>query len=96
MSEATFTFRVEDNLKAAFADAAQKKDRTAAQLLRDFMREYVAQTEEDTEYDAWFRRKVEAGERAYREGRFISQKEATAKAKQRQARLLAGAEKQWG
>jgi hypothetical protein len=37
MSETTFTFRVEDNLKASFTDAAKRKDRTTAQLLRDFM-----------------------------------------------------------
>jgi predicted transcriptional regulator len=94
MPETTFTFRVEDSLKAAFADAASQKDRTAAQLLRDFMRNYVAETQDDAEYDAWFRRKVEAGERAYREGRFITQEEATRRAGQRRARLLKGADTQ--
>ena len=88
MSETTFTFRVDDNLKAAFADAAKQKDRTAAQLLRDFMRNYVAEIQEDVEYDAWFRRKVDAGEKAYREGRFITQEEATRRAVQRRARIL--------
>jgi len=88
MPETTFTFRVEDSLKAAFADAANQKDRTAAQLLRDFMRSYVAETRDDAEYDAWFRRKVEAGERAYRAGRFITQEEATRRAEQRRANIL--------
>ena len=88
MSETTFTFRVDDSLKAAFADAAKRKDRTVAQLLRDFMRNYVAETQEDVEYDVWFRRKVEAGEKAYREGRFITQEEATRRAGQRRARIL--------
>ena len=88
MSESTFTFRVEDSLKTAFADAAKQRDRTAAQLLRDFMRSYVVETQEDDAYDAWFRRKVEAGERAYREGRFITQEEATAKAEARRAKIL--------
>ena len=43
MSEvtATFTFRVDENLKTEFATAAKSRDRTGAQLLRDFMREYV-------------------------------------------------------
>ena len=88
MPESTFTFRVEDGLKAAFAVAAKQKDRNAAQLLRDFMRDYVAENEGDAEYDAWFRRKVEAGERAYREGRFITQEEATHRAAERRQRLL--------
>lgn len=42
----------------------------------------------DPEYEAWFRRKVEAGERAYREGRFISQEEATRRAELRREELL--------
>ena len=94
MSETTFTFRVDDSLKAAFADAAKQKDRTAAQLLRDFMRGYVAETQEDAEYDAWFRRKVEAGERAYLEGRYITQEEATRRAGQRRARIFRSADAQ--
>ena len=88
MSESTFTFRVDETLKSAFSDAAKEQDRTAAQLLRDFMREYVVKNQQDAEYDAWFRRKVEAGERAYREGRFITQEEATRRAEQRRARIL--------
>lgn len=92
MPETTFTFRVEDSLKAAFADAARHKDRTAAQLLRDFMRSYVSGIQENAEYDAWFRRKVEAGERAYQEGRVITQEEATRRAAQRRAAILGSAD----
>ena len=94
MSENTFTFRVDDTLKSAFSDVAKQQDRTAAQLLRDFMREYVARNRQDAEYDAWFRRKVEAGEKAYREGRFITQEEATRRAGQRRARILGSADAQ--
>ena len=92
MSETTFTFRVDNGLKAAFASAAKQKDRNAAQLLRDFMRNYVADIQGDAEYDAWFLRKVEAGERAYREGRFITQEEATRRAEQRRAKILGSAD----
>lgn len=88
MSETTFTFRVDESLKSAFADAAKQKDRTAAQLLRDFMRDYVRQNREEEGYDAWFRRKLEVGEKAYREGKFISQEEATARAEKRRAAIL--------
>ena len=42
MSDATFTFRVDESLKKTFASAAKSHDRTGAQLLRDFMRDYVA------------------------------------------------------
>lgn len=60
MSEATFTFRVDDALKAEFAQAAKAKDRTGAQLLRDFMRDFVLQQQEAAEHDAWFHRQVQA------------------------------------
>ena len=43
------------------------------------------------EYDEWFRRKVEAGEKAYREGRFITQEEATRRAEQRRVQILKAA-----
>lgn len=46
MSEATFTFRVDGDLKAEFVSAAKARDRSGAQLLRDFMREYVQQQRE--------------------------------------------------
>lgn len=47
-----------------------------------------------SEYDEWFRRKVEAGEKAYREGRFITQEEATHRAEQRRLQILKAAGQQ--
>lgn len=61
ISDATFTFRVDEALKNEFAMAAKARDRTGAQLLRDFMREYVQQQQEAAQHDAWFRRQVQAG-----------------------------------
>ncbi len=55
MPETTFTFRVDPELKKAFAEAARANDRPGSQLLRDFMRGYV----ERAEHDAWFRAEVE-------------------------------------
>ncbi len=59
MSEATFTFRVDECLKEEFSGAAKARDRTAAQLLRDSMRDFVKQQQELTEHDTWFRRQVQ-------------------------------------
>lgn len=42
MSESTVVIRVDEELKTAFASAAKAADRTASQLLRDFMREFVS------------------------------------------------------
>ena len=64
MAETTFTFRVEEDLKAAFVEAAKARDRTGAQLLRDFMRSLVQRQKQAVEHDSWFRDEVE---RALRE-----------------------------
>lgn len=37
----SFTIRVNEHLLKAFQEAAAANDRTSAQLIRDFMREYV-------------------------------------------------------
>src|SRR5690606_12584350 len=58
MSDATFTFRVDEELKSRFAEAAKARDRTGAQLLRDFMRDFVAR-QEAAQYDTWFREQVQ-------------------------------------
>ena len=61
MTEATFTFRVEEELKSAFSAAAKAHDLTGAQLLRGFMRDYVKRQQDEVEYDVWFRQQVQAG-----------------------------------
>lgn len=61
MSESTFTFRVDEALKSEFSEAAKSRDRTGAQLLRDFMREFVRQQQESAEHDVWFQRQVQFG-----------------------------------
>ena len=61
MTEATFTFRVDESLKEQFTTAAKGRDRSGAQLLRDFMRDFVRQQQEVAEHDAWFRRQVQSG-----------------------------------
>lgn len=64
MSQATFTFRVDEDLKAAFATVAEANDRSGAQVLRDFMRHYVQEHADKMTYDQWFQAKVEEGRRA--------------------------------
>lgn len=80
MSEATFTFRVDDALKSQFAQAAKSRDRSGAQLLRDFMRDFVRQQQEAAEHDAWFRREVQAGIDSANAGELISADDVEAEA----------------
>lgn len=85
MSETTFTFRLDEELKAAFTTAAKAHDRTGAQLLRAFMRDYLRTQEEAAGYDAWFRRKVEVGLAAARAGRVTPSEEVEAYFAERRA-----------
>ncbi len=94
MSEATFTFRVDEGLKDAFSTAAKSRDRTAAQLLRDFMRDFVKQQQEATEHDSWFRREVQIGLDAANAGDVVLAEEVEAEAvawRTETRRRLAGA-----
>jgi len=78
MSEATFTFRVDESLKEEFSSAAKARDRTGAQLLRDFMRDFVKQQQETAEHDAWFRRQVQVGLDSANSGRLVSAEDVEA------------------
>lgn len=71
MSDATFTFRVEESLKEQFTLAAKGRDRSGAQLLRDFMREFVQQEQMTANHDAWFREQVQAGLNSANAGHLI-------------------------
>jgi predicted transcriptional regulator len=81
MSETTFTFRVDEELKNEFATAAKARDRTGAQLLRDFMREFVQQEE----HDDWFRSQVQIGLDSANTGKLMTATEVEAKFAARRA-----------
>ncbi|RQS42134.1 CopG family ribbon-helix-helix protein [Burkholderia sp. Bp8990] len=85
MSETTFTFRVDNALKMAFSTAAKANDRTGAQLLRDFMRNYVEQQQKTEEYDAWLSAKVERSRASAATGNLESASQVDAKFAARRA-----------
>jgi predicted transcriptional regulator len=88
MAEATFTFRVDDALKTQFTKAAKAHDRTGAQLLRDFMRDYVKRQQGAAEEDAWFRRQVQIGIDQANAGQLIPAEEVEAEFAARRAATL--------
>lgn len=96
MSEVTFTFRVDEALKSEFSAAAKRRDRNAAQLLRDFMRDFIRQQQEAAEHDAWFCRQVQIGLDSANAGKLIPAAEVEAKFADKRAatrrRLAASAE----
>lgn len=85
MSEATFTFRVDDTLKADFTSAAKACDRTGAQLLRDFMRDFIQQQQNAAEHDAWFQRQVQIGIDSANAGNLIPAAQVEARFAERRA-----------
>lgn len=80
MTEATFTIRVDEDLKAQFTSAAKAKDRSGAQLVRDFMRDFVRQQQEAAEHDTWFRQQVQIGLDSANAGELVSAEEIEAEA----------------
>ena len=86
MSEATFTFRVDESLKTEFSMAAKAHDRSGAQLLRDFMRYYVKHQQESAEYDIWLRAKVERSVASAKANHLVPTAEVEAKFAARRAK----------
>lgn len=82
MNEATFTFRVDEALKNEFSTAAKARDRTGAQLLRDFMREFVERQGQAAAHGTWFREQVQIGIDAANAGDLLSAEEVEAEAKE--------------
>jgi predicted transcriptional regulator len=78
MNEATFTFRVENDLKSSFSEAAKAHDQTGAQLIRNFMRDYVKQQQIEADYDIWFKQQVKAGIQSANAGNLMSSKDVEA------------------
>jgi predicted transcriptional regulator len=58
VADSTFTFRVDDELKTAFAEVAAAQEHTAAQLLRVLMRGAIGQWHESQNHDSWFRDEI--------------------------------------
>lgn len=89
MSESTFTFRVDEDLKSAFTAAAKGNDRTAAQILREAMREYVAAEAPPTpEYVEWLRGKVEKSRAQIARGEYRTNEEVEVYFAQKREELL--------
>lgn len=89
MSEATFTFRVEESLKQDFSSFAKTIDRSGAQLLRDFMRDFVKQQQEAASYDAWFQKQVQIGLYEANAGQLIPNEDVKSRFEEKRASLLA-------
>lgn len=82
MADTTYTFRVEQDLKNEFIAAAKSCERTGAQLLRSFMRDFVKreQARRAANHDAWFYQQVQMSLAAANAGDSLSAEEVEAEA----------------
>ena len=85
MSQATFTFRVDGELKDSFTAVAKSLDRSGAQLLRDYMRDIIRRHKEAEEHGAWFREQVQFGLDSANAGNLVSNEDVEAKFATRRA-----------
>lgn len=72
MSGSTYTFRIDQKLKEEFIEAAKAVDRPGAQLLRDFIRDFVKQQQEVVERDAHLSNKAQEGQGSSKDGDVVS------------------------
>lgn len=89
MTESTFTFRVDESLKQEFSSFAKDIDRSGAQLLRDFMRDFVKQQQEAASYDAWYQKQVQIGLDEADAGQLVPQEDVKSRFEEKRASLLA-------
>ncbi|MCR5858226.1 CopG family ribbon-helix-helix protein [Mesorhizobium sp. J428] len=73
--EAVFTMKLDAELRDAFMEAAKHADRSASQIVREFMRDFVGQ---DREYVTWLQGKVDKARADIEAGRIHTQEEVEA------------------
>ena len=83
--EAVFTMKLEPELRDQFMAEAEASHRTASQVLRELMREFVERQRQAREYDAFLASKVEAGRVSMRAGVGRSNEEVEAQFAARRA-----------
>ncbi|MDI6027436.1 antitoxin of toxin-antitoxin stability system [Corticibacterium sp. UT-5YL-CI-8] len=87
--EAVFTMKLEPELRDAFMAEAEAADRPASQIVREMMREFVRKQQEERDYDAFYRRKVEKALRSVKAGRGRADDEVRAESAHRLEALRA-------
>src|SRR5690625_2440720 len=85
-----FTMKLESELHEEFMAEAKACHRPAAQIVREFMRDFVRSQRDTRAYDALLHDKAEAARQEIREGRFSPSSEVEARVADKRVRLLAG------
>lgn len=90
--EAVFTMKLEPELRASFLAEAAREDRSASQVVRELMREYITQRREAKTYHNYLAHKVALARAQKAAGQFASNDEVEVKSEIRRKKLLRRAE----
>ncbi|NHZ62466.1 antitoxin of toxin-antitoxin stability system [Massilia genomosp. 1] len=85
--EAVFTMKLESELREDFMAEAAAVHRSASQIVREMMREFVVKQQEAREYDEFLRLKVEAARQSMKAGKGSSSDDVEARFAARRAEL---------
>jgi predicted transcriptional regulator len=78
MSKAVFTMKIEADLRDAFMAEAEAAHRPASQLLRELIRDYIRQRQEQRYYDEYLQRKVDVARSQIAKGQHLSNEDVEA------------------
>jgi hypothetical protein len=76
--EAVFTMKLEPELRDAFMAEAAEEDRSASQIVRELMREFVSEKRRQRDYGDFYRRKIERARKSIDAGLGRSDEEVRA------------------
>ena len=77
----TLTITLDESTMTTLRAAAEAREISSEELARQAINDFL-------DYDRWFHQKVQNGVRAYEEGHYLSQEEASRLAAERRAKLL--------
>ena len=88
--EAVFTMKLEPELRDAFMAATALADRPASQVVREMMRDYIAQHSQPGDYDDYLQAKIDKARASVKAGRVRSNAEVEATFAAKRKQLLEG------
>lgn len=88
MANTMFTMKLDTELRDEFMAEAAAVDRPAAQIMREFMREFIQKQKDEREYKEFLRRKVEKAKGQMLRGEYRSSEEVEAYFAELRARRL--------
>ena len=86
--EAVFTMELEPELRDAFMAEAEASHRSASQILRELILEFIQRQREAREYEAFLRNKVADAREQIRSGAYANAAEVEARAATRRSQIL--------